>query len=188
MAPALRGRRGRRVDRGGPFHPEGHDEIVAVALAPRLEGSFVARFRVISEDGHPVAKSLTFRVRPRPRDENQAAPPVQPSGTTAPPAAAVPEDEMAHLDTGAGKVTDVAFAAARGLGYLAIAFAIGGALFLFVARLPGLAQVAGCWCSDRWRFRDCDTSPPAAGSRAEPGRSFGSRSRWRWVLHSSSLP
>jgi copper transport protein len=139
----VRDTRGRRVDRGGPFHPEGHEEVVAVALAPRLEGSFVARFRVISEDGHPVAKSLTFRVRPRPRDEAQAAPPVQPSGTPASPAAAVPEDEMAHLDTGAGNVTDVAFAAARGLGYLAIALAIGGALFLFVVWLPGLAQVAG---------------------------------------------
>ena len=48
-----------------------------------------------------------------------------------------------HADTESGQVTDVAFAAARGLGYLAIALAIGGALFLFVAWLPGLAQVAG---------------------------------------------
>jgi methionine-rich copper-binding protein CopC len=134
---------GRRVDRGGPFHPEGHEEVVAVALAPRLEGTFVARFRVISEDGHPVAKSLRFRVRARPGDEEQAAPPVQPSGDTAPPAAAVAEDEMGHVGTGAGNVTEVAFAAARALGYLAIALAIGGALFLFVAWLPGLAQVVG---------------------------------------------
>jgi copper transport protein len=134
---------GRRVDRGGPFHPEGHEEVVAVALAPRLQGTFVARFRVISEDGHPVAKSLRFRVRARPGDEEQAAPPVQPSGDTAPPAAAVAEYEMGHVDTGAGNVTEAAFAAARGLGYLAIALAIGGALFLFVAWLPGLAQVVG---------------------------------------------
>ena len=48
-----------------------------------------------------------------------------------------------HADAESGQVTDVAFAAARGLGYLAIALAIGGALFLFVAWLPGLAQVAG---------------------------------------------
>ena len=47
------------------------------------------------------------------------------------------------MDAGAGGVTDVAFAAARGLGYLAIALAIGGALFLFVAWLPALARVAG---------------------------------------------
>jgi copper transport protein len=40
-------------------------------------------------------------------------------------------------------VTEVAFATARGFGYLAIAIAIGGALFLFVAWLPALAQVAG---------------------------------------------
>src|SRR5215207_4305453 len=38
---------GRRVDRGGPFHPEGREEVVAVALAPRLEGALVARYRVI---------------------------------------------------------------------------------------------------------------------------------------------
>jgi copper transport protein len=133
---------GRRVDRGGPSHPDGREEVVAVALAPRLEGTLVARYRVISEDGHPVAKSLKFRVRPRPVGEDEAAAPA-PGGETTPPAAPAPERNVGHLDTEAGNVTEVAFAAARGLGYLAIALAIGGALFLFVAWLPGLAQVAG---------------------------------------------
>src|SRR5687768_16036634 len=59
----VRDRSGRRVDRGGPFHPGGRDEVVAVALAPQLEGTLVAHFRVISEDGHPVARSVAFRVR-----------------------------------------------------------------------------------------------------------------------------
>jgi copper transport protein len=131
---------GRRVHRGGPFHPDGREHVVAVALARRAEGTLVARYRVISDDGHPVAKSLKFRVRPRPTDEEQAAPP---AGETAPPAAPAPKGEIGHVDTEAGNVTQVAFAAARGLGYLAIALAIGGALFLFVAWLPGLAQVAG---------------------------------------------
>jgi copper transport protein len=136
----VRDTRGRRVDRGRPFHPDGREEVVAVALAPRLEGTVVASFRLISEDGHPVAESLKFRVRPRPAHEQQAAPPSGESTQPGPPSAA---GEMGHVDTGAGNVTDAAFAAARGLGYLAIALAIGGALFLFVAWLPALAQVAG---------------------------------------------
>jgi copper transport protein len=129
---------GRRVDRGGPFHPGGRKEVVAVALAPRLEGAVVARYRVISEDGHPVAKSLRFRVRAH---RAETAPPAE--ETAVPPAAPPGSGAMEHAETEAGNVTEVAFAVARGLGYLAIALAIGGALFLFVAWLPGLAQVAG---------------------------------------------
>ena len=135
----VRDHSGRRVDRGAPFHPGGRDEVVAVALAPRLEGALTAHYRVISEDGHPVARSFGFSVRPRPAAEAQPTPP---GATTAPPTAAAPMPG-GHADTESGQVTDVAFAAARGLGYLAIALAIGGALFLFVAWLPGLAQVAG---------------------------------------------
>ena len=127
---------GRRVDQGEPFHPKGREEIVAVALAPRLEGALTARYRVISEDGHPVAKRLTFRVRARPADKER---PAQPGEDMAPP----PADGGGHADTEAGSVTEVAFATARGFGYLAIALAVGGALFLFVAWLPGLAAVGG---------------------------------------------
>jgi copper transport protein len=54
----------------------------------------------------------------------------------------MPVDEGEHADAGTGDVTDVSFAAARGLGYLAIALTLGGALFIFVAWLPALAQVA----------------------------------------------
>jgi copper transport protein len=135
----VRDRSGRRVDRGAPFHPGGRDEVVAVALAPRLEGALIAHYRVISEDGHPVARSFPFSVRPRPVAEAQPTP--AGGEPTAPPAAPTPMPG-GHADTESGQVTDVAFAAARGLGYLAIALAIGGALFLFVAWLPGLAQAA----------------------------------------------
>ena len=89
----VRDRSGRRVDRGGPFHPGGRDEVVAVALAPQLEGTLVAHFRVISEDGHPVAQSVAFRVRPRPVAETQPAPP---AATTAPPAAPTPMGDGGH--------------------------------------------------------------------------------------------
>jgi copper transport protein len=49
--------------------------------------------------------------------------------------------EHAALEVGA--VTDTAFAVTRGLGYLAMALAVGGAVFLFAVWLPALAHVAG---------------------------------------------
>jgi hypothetical protein len=57
-------RSGRRVDRGGPYHPGGREERLAVRLEPGLEGAYAASYRVISEDGHPVVKRTPFRVRP----------------------------------------------------------------------------------------------------------------------------
>src|ERR687891_863753 len=69
-------RAGRRVDRGGPYHPGGREERLAVRLAPGLEGAYVASYRVISEDGHPVVKRTAFRVRPPMRErEREAMPP-----------------------------------------------------------------------------------------------------------------
>src|SRR5918999_524712 len=61
--------------------------------------------------------------------------------------------EHAALET--GDVTDAAFAVTRGLGYLAIALAVGGALFLFVIWLPALSHVAGggsAWLEASERF------------------------------------
>jgi methionine-rich copper-binding protein CopC len=63
---------GRRVDRGPPYHPDDREELVAVRLRRGLAGSFVARYRVISEDGHPVAKRTTFRVKRPPRERDDA--------------------------------------------------------------------------------------------------------------------
>jgi copper transport protein len=63
------------------------------------------------------------------------------------------DSEHAVLDTGA--VTDTAFAVARGLGYVALALAIGGLGFMVVAWLPGLAQRGGAgteWVAASERF------------------------------------
>jgi copper transport protein len=132
---------GRRADRGKRFHPGGREEIVAVRVAPGTAGTYVARFRVISEDGHPVAKRLSFRVPPKPAGDEAAQAGPAPS-QEAPAPSPMPDDEPDHADTGAGDVTDVGFAATRALGYLAIALSVGGALFMFVAWLPALAQAA----------------------------------------------
>jgi copper transport protein len=143
---------GRRVDRGGPFHPRDREELVAVRLQPDLDGRYVASYRVISADGHPVTKRTSFRVRPPappPSEEDEDAGMGGVAGESAeqapPPAEKMaperaPEEE--HMGE-AGPVTDTAFAAARGLGYLAIALAVGAVAFLLVAWLPALAATAG---------------------------------------------
>jgi copper transport protein len=131
-------RAGRRVDRGEPYHPGGQEEQLAVRLAPGLEGAHAAAYRVISEDGHPVVKRTAFRVRP-PDEEAMASP--RPGPGPGAPAMEGGGGEHGALETGG--VTDAAFAVMRGLGYLAIALAVGGVVFLFVAWLPALAHVAG---------------------------------------------
>src|SRR5688572_11881748 len=71
---------GRRIERGDPYHPGDREEVLAVRLQPGLDGSYAAGYRVISEDGHPVTRRTTFRVRaPAPaedemRDDRPAAP------------------------------------------------------------------------------------------------------------------
>jgi copper transport protein len=54
---------GRRVDSGGPFHPNGTANQVAEALRPDLPPSgYVVTWRVISADSHPVHGAFTFIV------------------------------------------------------------------------------------------------------------------------------
>jgi copper transport protein len=132
---------GRRVDRGGPFHPGGREERLAVRLAPGLEGAYVASYRVISEDGHPVVKRTPFRVRPpmREREREEAMPP----SAAGPGGPAMQAGGGGHEELETGAVTDAAFAVTRGLGYLAIALAVGAVVFLFAVWLPALAHVAG---------------------------------------------
>jgi copper transport protein len=138
---------GGRVNRGEPYHPPGHEEVVAVRLGPGLEGKYVASYRVISEDGHPVSESTTFAVEPpmsaRRGDEDKE--PV-PSGAAG---GAMPPSQGEHVGSLTGPITDTAFAAARGAGYVAIALAVGGAVFLAVVWLPALMQHAGT--SREWR-------------------------------------
>ena len=133
---------GRRVDRGEMFHPGGREEIVAVRIARSAPGTYVARFRVISEDGHPVAEAPQLPRAAEARRRRGVAGHAGPGRGAAPARRPCREEEPEHLDAGTGPVTDVGFAAARALGYLAIALSIGGALFMFVAWLPALAQVA----------------------------------------------
>lgn len=56
-------RSGRRVDAGAAYHPGGDGAKVAQRLKPGLaDSSYVASFRVVSADSHPVAGSVRFVV------------------------------------------------------------------------------------------------------------------------------
>jgi copper transport protein len=151
-------RAGRRVDRGEPYHPGGREERLAVRLAPGLEGAYAASYRVISEDGHPVVKRTAFRVRPpmREREAREEEEAMSPPAGDAPSGGAMQAGGGGeHEDLETGSVTDAAFAVTRGLGYLAIALAVGGLVFLFVVWGPALAQVAGggsAWLAASERF------------------------------------
>jgi copper transport protein len=75
-------------------------------------------YRVVSADGHPVSGGLTFQV-----------------GETA----AVPRSVETLLQgTSAGPVSRAALGIARGLGYLAIAVALGGVAFLAFCWRPAV--------------------------------------------------
>jgi copper transport protein len=134
---------GRRVDRGKPYHPGGREEVVAARLPPGLDGKYAASYRVISEDGHPVTRRTFFRVRP-PADEKQErgkeAPPANMDPGMPPPTG---ESAFGHEESESGTVTNAAFAVARGLGYLAMALALGSVVFLLVVWRPALARVGG---------------------------------------------
>jgi copper transport protein len=133
----VEGADGRRVDRGEPYHPGGREERLAVRLEPGLKGSYAASYRVISEDGHPVVKRTAFRVRPPVGEADEEAMPPQPG------AGVMQGGGGEHEEIEGGAVTDAGFAVTRGVGYLAMALAVGGLAFLFVAWLPGLAHSAG---------------------------------------------
>ena len=54
---------GQRVDTGAVTHPGGNDDFVTVALRSDLpDGSYVAQYRIVADDGHPVAGEISFVV------------------------------------------------------------------------------------------------------------------------------
>ncbi|MEA2289029.1 MAG: copper transport protein [Solirubrobacteraceae bacterium] len=112
---------GRRVDDARVSHPGGAGERIAVGLRSGLaDGSYTATYRVVSTDGHPVAGGLLFNI----------------GRAGAPPSASVAD----LIDAAkAGPVTQVAFDAAKAAGYVAIALALGGMLFLWIVWRPALA-------------------------------------------------
>jgi copper transport protein len=122
--------RGVRVDDGGLVRPGRNQRVAGTALKRGVpDGTYTATYRVISADGHPVSGGFTFNIGH---------------------AGAAPSKGVADL-LGAGntgKVTEVAFGAAKAFGYLAIALVLGGLGFLAFVWRPALAEAAGG--EDEW--------------------------------------
>jgi copper transport protein len=111
---------GRRVDDGRVVHPGSAGAKIAVGLRSGLaQGSYTATYRVISADGHPVSGGVIFNIGR---------------------AGVAPRESVADLIGGskAGRATTTAFAAVKAAGYLAIALALGGLLFLWFVWAPAL--------------------------------------------------
>jgi copper transport protein len=120
-----------RVDAGDTFHPGGTGSQVAVRLKAGLpKGTYVATYRVISADSHPVSGGLVFSI-----------------GKTGAAAAPTVSDLLGKSN--AGPVTETVFGAARASTYLATALVLGGLVFLLVVWLPALRVAADA--QDHWR-------------------------------------
>jgi copper transport protein len=116
----------RRVDEGAAIRPGG-DETIGVRLKDGLPaGTYVATYRVVSADSHPVTGGFVFAVGS--------------GGTKSAPAVS----DLVRGD--AGPTTDIAFGVARGVTYAATALLLGGLLFLLLvwrrAAAPGAAGAA----------------------------------------------
>ncbi len=118
-------RRGTRIDQGEVFHPGGRGPELGVKLKGAVpKGSYTATYRVISADSHPVAGGLVFSY-----------------GKASATGASV-SDLLAQQGS-AGRVTDIAFGAAKATQYGAIAIAVGSIIFLFAIWLRALSAAAG---------------------------------------------
>lgn len=127
--------RGERVDDGRAFQPPGRADAIAVRIGHRLApGRYVAVYRVVSADSHPVAGGIAFAVGRGDADGPSVA-------------------ELVDRSTTAGS-TRFAFAATRWLSYLAAAVVVGCGLLAFFGgsttsrvcqrrgRAPSVAELA----------------------------------------------
>jgi copper transport protein len=115
---------GKRVDRGGTFHPGDHGNQVAIGLRSGLgDGTYTATFRVISADSHPVSGGFVFTIGK----------------------GGVPAETLDQLiDAGnAGPITKLGFGIVRALSYVALALAAGGIVFVAAVWRPTLRARAG---------------------------------------------
>jgi copper transport protein len=116
--------RGHEVDDGTVTHPRGDPRALGVGLRSGLApGTYTATYRAISADTHVVYGGLVFNIG-------------HPSASSQVTVAGL----IARGES--GKVTKIAFGAARTLSYLAIAVVLGGVVFLLCAWLPVLGAAS----------------------------------------------
>ena len=105
---------GDRVDEGDLSRPQGNDTL-ALALPDVGDGSYVATWRVVSADSHPISGAFTFRV-------GQGS-------------AAVDDSVVNQLlsDEGGSSTVGGLYAVIRFLAFAALVVLIGGTAFIAVA-------------------------------------------------------
>ena len=116
--------KGARVDDNHVRHPGGAGEKIAVGLRSGLaHGAYTATYRVVSADGHTVSGGFVFDIGA---------------------AGAATGASVADLLDGArsGPQTAFAMSAVKAVGYLAIAVALGGMLFLALVWSPAMRAAA----------------------------------------------
>ncbi|HEX3875065.1 MAG TPA: CopD family protein [Solirubrobacteraceae bacterium] len=105
---------GDEVDNSDVAHPAGAGSKLGVGLKPGLpDGTYTATYSVISADTHVVTGGLVFDLG-------------HPSDTSVGVSTLIARDK-------AGQVTTIAFSIVRGLDYVALALALGGLAFLWLA-------------------------------------------------------
>lgn len=128
---------GERVDDGRSGHPGGRKNELRVGLGSDVaDGTYVATYRVISADSHPVSGAVVFSVGK---------------------AGDAPANVESLLNAEAGPVTANALKAARGIAYAATVAVVGGLVFLLLvwspaARAVGLSAAAVAAFGARLQF------------------------------------
>jgi copper transport protein len=122
---------GAEVDNGVISHPDGNEHWVGVGLPAHLpDGTYTARYRIISADTHIVYGGLVFNVGHASRSKLTVA-------------------GLINQDR-AGPITNVAFGAVRALDYLSIALVVGTLVFLLRVIPPAL--LGGAFERRAWRL------------------------------------
>lgn len=127
---------GGRVDDGRSGHPGGRKDELRVGLRSGLaDGTYVATYRVISADSHPVSGGVVFSVGK---------------------AGKAPANVETLLSAEAGPVTRRGLKVARGIAYLMTVVVVGGVVFLLfvwspAARAVGAPGAAGVAFGQRLR-------------------------------------
>jgi copper transport protein len=107
----------RRVVTGAPQHPRGKGDEISVSLPKLRNGTYVATWRVISADSHPVEGAFTFQVGPNATLNKKNA-----QGVAA----------QLLATTGGSTAVGVVYGIDRAVLYGSLAVLIGGVLFLVV--------------------------------------------------------
>ncbi|HMT04888.1 MAG TPA: copper resistance protein CopC [Solirubrobacterales bacterium] len=108
---------GEEVQSDGPERPGASTEAIGVELPADLpDGLYTATYRVVSADAHPISGGITFTVGKPGKDQSAF---VQSRSIS---------DLLAENET--GTVTEVGFWFVRLIGYLAIALAVGGIVWM----------------------------------------------------------